>query len=202
MIEHAIKHIIFDFDLTISAEHLHGAANYYFLNVNPAAYKMPLDQAALDQLWQYLLSTNALITTGDAHDWQRIFTVLIASGYHVSIASFSSYPTLIERFLREIVKLPPDVMQKIYRIEAWLPERPEIADKNTHLQQILRIENDEITSGFEQIILIDDSSTNTNAVKKTLKSDGEKHILLVESGSMQNPRRVMQELTYRLGITF
>lgn len=202
------NYIIFDFDYTISAEHLHGLCHYYLQHIAPHQFTHSIitgkeqiwDADEITLLWNYLEQMKALKTTGDVNSWLLIFKTLIDHDYRVAIASFSSFKPIIQKFLQEIIGLPPDYLQKIH-IEAWLPEHPETANKNQHLDNILGIHtNQDRKKHYQHILLIDDSKTNIDAVKN-LTGDSN-NVLFVVGKNNATPALIMDRLSKQLQLKF
>lgn len=211
-----ITHVIFDFDFTISREHIHYFLNNAMIN-GQFSFSRRLkfyerenwSPAELEEMWQWIVKQNKQFSTGDAIDWRAIFVTLIDHHIEVAIASFSSFGPILQRFLAETIQLPPDYLKKIH-IESWLPN-PKGDNKNNHIDRILLnipssepiakkplLSQDERRLHFASIILVEDSAFNIAGVKD-LASD--QNVLHVPPHDNTNPVRVIHALKQRLGIT-
>ncbi len=211
-----ITHVIFDFDFTISREHIH-----YFLSKAMANgqtsfsrrlkfYEMEnWSPTEIEEMWQWIIKQNKQFSTGDATDWRNIFMTLMDHHIDVAIASFSSFSPILQRFLAETIQLPPDYLKKI-RIESWLPD-PRGDNKNNHIDRVLLniptnepiskkplLSQEERRLRYASIILVEDSVTNIAGVKN-LAAD--QNVLQVPPHDNTNPVRVIHALQQRLGIT-
>jgi len=152
-----------------------------------------------------------------AKEWRDIIMNLIDNNYRVSIASFGSFRPLIEKYLTDIVMLPPEYMKKI-TVHSWMPVNPDSQDtnKNAHLDRIMRsippteeinlttqvLSDEQRRLFYRRLILIDDSGKNTAAVNSLLGD--ENHSIKVNSDDpgYKNPEIVRNKLTTILGISF
>lgn len=211
-----ITTIIFDFDLTISREHIHSfltqclSSRTTSFNHRTKLYRHEnFSPAQIEEMWGLVLKHNKHLPTGDARNWRNIFTTLLDQGFHVVIASFSSFAPILKRFLADVIGLPETYLERI-RIEAWLPNGDK-DDKNHHLDRIARavptdtpisidpplLTEDERKARYKSFILIDDSFRNINAVERLT---GEQHVILVKSGDEKTPERIIHLLNQRLGV--
>lgn len=147
---------IIDFDRTIVNGHTHNTiARFHktLIGPNPA---WEIDE----QHAQWELVKNIPPITALDLDWKTVLKALLHQGHQVAIASFSSYPHIITRYLQEVIGLSEADIGKIY-IEAWLPEQPSIANKNKHIHRILQ--HFKFKGAREDIVIVDDSKINTDA---------------------------------------
>lgn len=138
---------IFDFDLTISQEHVHNL----LASAIASGYINATDK---DALWNYVKHVKP---TGSKERWRNLFKTLLNEGHRVAIASFSGYKDILIRYLREIIGLD-DVMLNSIFIESWLPDNPNRADKSKHIENVIKHFN--FTANPEWVVLIDDSKIN------------------------------------------
>lgn len=148
MTKHQPLLIIIDFDLTLTTQHTHNLIHHAIRSQQIAAD----DHEAA---WQLL---KAIPPTGSIQKWQQIFAAIKEKQHLVAIASFSEFPTLIQRYLREIIGVS-DIM-----VESWLPQSIINANKNQHIEYIMQRYN--FSGPAENIILIDDDTNNRAAAKK------------------------------------
>jgi len=232
--ENPVTDVIIDFDYTISPVHLHHSivgllnepdnySRFMQLNNNESTVSdrlQPWTPAAIEFVWQLVKDRNLLSAASTeqgriaANEWRNIIMNLIDNNYTVSIASFSSFAPIIERYLREVVKIPNEYMNRV-NIHAWLPS--DQSNKNAHLDRIISrvsptTEIDLTTQVlppevrkrlYENLILIDDSVGNINAVKAIA---GDAHAIQVNSGTPAkvylNPGIVRNELSGTLHLQF
>lgn len=213
-----IEYVVFDFDLTLSAYHLHSEC-VTILSHSPAntfAHKLPLltdqietwEMKDINLLWQALKDQNKLIPTGEANDWRQILMTLIQQDFLPVIASFSSFPPIIKRFLEEIIGIPHAYLRRI-PIEAWLPS--DQGNKNRHLDRILigaapdkpinlaiqELDDDKRKALYPKLILIDDTLQNIQAV---IRLTSIHHAILVPRTKQSVPQLLMPALNKLLGI--
>jgi len=110
--------------------------------------------------WQFL--RNAICggrhhPIGSAEEWCKVFTTLLNDGHKVGIVSFSSFPHMIEKYIREVVGLPEDIARQVY-VYAHLPFNPGHANKNHHIETAKN--HFRYTGDMKRVVLIDDSFRN------------------------------------------
>lgn len=141
--------VIIDFDYTIANGHTH--------NIICCS-----DAKDTEQQWE---SVKDIKPVGSAEEWNEVLTTLLDNKHQVAIASFNAFGHIIPRYLKEVIGLKPEQLEKIH-IESWLPENPNIADKNTHIENIKKTLN--FKEKTSDIILVDDGWHNiTRAAKES-----------------------------------
>lgn len=215
---HNITTIIFDFDLTISQQHLHNKCAYLLRQLPSGLIKhqtklqhdkiQKWDETEISLMWEKLQHDELLIANGKASDWRRIFITLLDQHYQIFIASFSSFGSIIKLFLQHIIQLPDEYMRRIH-IESWLPINQD--NKNLHIDRIVsgtfatpiarsvqRLSKAERKKYYEQIILIDDSLANLHAVATLV---GDQHVIAIPHGK-NAAEIIMHALNKRLNVEF
>ena len=211
-----IKRVIFDFDFTISREHIHFFLTDCLLKRKTSFYRQTKmyqqeewSSAEIDEMWNLLIKHNKHLTTGDPRLWRNIFTTLLDQDYQVAIASFSSFGPILRRFLKEVIELPEPYLEKI-RIEAWLPDATK-ADKNNHLDRIILnvpantpttetplLSDNERKQKYKQLILVDDSKRNTTSVEQLTSHQ---NIIAINPHDQSTPTRIIHILNQRLELS-
>lgn len=221
-----IEHVIFDFDKTLPAEHLFNLGKTIVRKLFPGRM-LSEDQLEkwkpeeIDAIWNEMKRMDKeqggglLRPTGEPGEWKNIIETLLRN-YKVSIASFSSFKPIIEKYLEEVIGLKKSEISKI-RIEAWLPSEDNQSDKMRHIHRIVNnvdpktpidtkkpLSKEEKIAVCKQSILIDDQRTNVKAIWDLFKGvvGGENHGIKVESGGVNNPTVVIGRLENLLGIKF
>lgn len=146
---------IFDFDYTIANGHTHNAIVDKIKVERKASGGESSTAKDKEAQWELVKGIPPI----DAERFKKSIQAMLDDGHQVAIASFSSYGEhIIPRYLREVVKLSDALMSKIH-IVSWLPEEPTKADKNKHIEQIIKHYNYD-TTYKASIALIDDSAPN------------------------------------------
>ncbi len=143
---------LIDFDGTIADGHTHNAVAF--------AVKENHITNEKKSHWDFLrklIHHGSHHPLGSAQEWQKVFATLLADGHKVGIISFSSYPHMIENYLREIVGLSENVMSQVY-VYAHLPPNPGHANKNAHIEMAKK--HFEYNGPNHRVVLIDDSFRN------------------------------------------
>src|SRR3989338_2576635 len=162
-------------------------------------------QKNFETLWEELKRIDQnqdgrfLNPTGSKEEWKNIFTTLIDQGFRVSIPSFTAYGPLISFYLRDVIGLSDDYLQKM-KINAWMPADPNSDNKNNHIDQILGCKPEERAEVYQRVILIDDGRKNVAGMDQVFQNT--EHTIQLESDSEQNPKVVKEQLEKRLGIQF
>ena len=144
---------VFDFDLTITSQHLHNLIT------------QNLHQVGKDSNRQWELVKN-IPPIGDPARWQKIFNKILQQGNLIAIASFNAYPHIIERYLIETVGIKANTVKELLLIKAELPEDPEKTHKNAYIDDLIISYN---FNGYrltpKDVIFIDDSTFNLRAAQ-------------------------------------
>lgn len=140
---------VIDFDNTMVKGHTHNT----IANAIRAKTIRNDDEEAQ---WALVRGFTAL---GGAGRWRTLLRSLLENGHQVSIASFNSYKHVIPRFLREVVGLNEDEINRIH-VNAWLPDDPRNSNKNEHIEQVIMHYYPDARPKSDQVILIDDSLNN------------------------------------------
>lgn len=145
--------ICFDFDLSLTTKHLHNECCTIIDLCNEtgtAAEKQQLKDNQTDYLWHRLLP---LESSGSAEGWRQLFSNL--GKYNIAIVTKSQFPEVIEKFLKDIIKLDKDVIEKIY-IESG---NTEAKNKIGHINRVLAHfgQDPNVVRPFLGVILLDDT---------------------------------------------
>lgn len=149
--------LLIDFDLTISSKHIH----------NLLASTDLTDES--DQ-WDYIKD---IPPRGGTSKWRNIIKTALENGYKVGIVSFTQYPHIVSRYVKEIIFKPEEQnLANQIDVNGWLPGAPEnmnrskqrdpqTADKNVHIKE--SIQKLEFNGPNSRIILVDDDKKNIKA---------------------------------------
>jgi hypothetical protein len=133
----------FDFDKTISGEHMHNAM-----------CDAGVDSRSDEDQWN--LCAKNIEPRGSAAEWKTLFEKLIADGHQVAILSFNDFPRMVQRYLREKIGLSEETLGKMF-LNCWLPDDENIG-KNQHIDQaVAHFQRDKAD---RNIILVEDSTDN------------------------------------------
>lgn len=147
---------IFDFDETITSEHTHNMITDV-INAEIEAFGESKTKYDIERQWNLIKNINPIFAS---IAWRELFTNIPAAGHHIAIASHGTYGShLIPRYLKEVLNLPADLVDKI-QIESWLPPKDRL-NKNQHIENVIRN-----YSGYNQVILIDDSIDNLKSAEE------------------------------------
>lgn len=157
---------IFDFDLTITSQHIH--------NLIMQGHQQGLiDLGDQESIWSYVKEIPASM---DNDAWRELLEDLIDAGHFVGIATFNEFQFIVKRYLGEALKISDHYLQKIH-IEAWLPQNPMLANKNKHINEIIR--HFDFIGEKDHIIFVDDSDHNCLAAKEVAT-----HCIIVPHGKI------------------
>lgn len=147
---------VIDFDHTIVDGHTHSVITRAILSRRVAS-----DDT--EAQWELVRGMAAL---GGSDKWKAVFQSLLERGHHVAIASFNSYPHVITRFLREVIGLADEEINRIH-VNSWLPPDPGSADKNEHIEQVIShfYPGVGVRPRRDQVVLVDDSDNNIIAAE-------------------------------------
>lgn len=111
--------------------------------------------------WMYLKNFIKPIDTPE--NWQTLLTWILKHEGKIAILSFTQFPFIIERFLREILRLPEEVMKKIF-ICSRCPQNPDSTDKTDYIKAALNHFN--LTCASASVVFIDAFEKNLQAAKE------------------------------------
>lgn len=141
-----------DFDETISQSHIHNLL---------AGRGLPDDDAGWQEAQKVQPTTSA---SAQGKTWKGEIERLTQAGHSVAIVSYSNYPNIVRRYLKEKVGLDDDTMSKI-KIESGFPQGDMgIVGKSEHIERACR--DFSIEFAKHQIVLIDDSGTNIRLARE------------------------------------
>lgn len=133
---------LIDFDLTITSQHTH--------NLLEEAMEDPSIANDEEKQWEIF---KAVLPVRSAEAWLNVFTDLQSHGHKIAFLSFSSYPALISRYIKEVIKFTNP-----FALISWTPKNPSTANKNQHVKQALTLLEYRPTDG--DVVFIDDTERN------------------------------------------
>lgn len=157
----------FDFDETISSKHVHNSI-----------MRAHLSRGTDDQQWEVIKNIKP---RGSASEWKALFEKLITDGHQVAILSYSQFPRIIDRYLKEIIGLEKEILDQIF-VNSWLPD-DQNSGKNKHIRQAIDYFHRDTTD--KNIVLVEDSIENLKMAKQGLHKDGA--ILAPKNASDSDP---------------
>lgn len=138
---------IFDFDETIVSANTHNLL-------------CRVKDTRLESLWDVV---KVIPPTRDIIQWRDILRSILNQKEKLAIASFNSFGSyIIPKYLEEIIGLTMEEVSAIV-IESWLPFRPEVANKNDHIDLISK--TFDYQASKSTIVLIDDNLDNVIGAK-------------------------------------